>query len=250
MRAAAAGTRFAGRPRVPGPRLRVMSYNIRNARGSDGRIDLGRIADVITPFAPDVVALQEVDVGRARSGGVDQAAALGERLGLTAHFAPCIEQGCERYGIATLLRWPPASVRQLALPAPHRGSEPRCALLARLSWPSATRELAIVNTHLSIKATERAGQVATLLAGLDADEVVIAGDFNCTPWSRPFRSLASTLRPATRGARTWPARLPIIPLDHIFVRGPLQIIHAGAWTHGAARRASDHLPVVAELEYA
>jgi endonuclease/exonuclease/phosphatase family metal-dependent hydrolase len=243
---------------VTGPRLRVMSYNIRNARGIDGRVDLERIADVIAAFEPDVVALQEVDVGRARSGGVDQAAVLGERLGLTSSFAPCIERGCERYGIATLTRWVPVSIRQLSLPAvvqrKNRDSEPRCALLTRLYWPATESELAVVNTHLSIKANERAWQVAALLAGLDADEVVIAGDFNCTPWSAPFRALTGALtgalRPATRRARTWPARLPIIPLDHILYRGPLHVVHAGVWTHGAARRASDHLPVVAELEYA
>ncbi|HEY5937480.1 MAG TPA: endonuclease/exonuclease/phosphatase family protein [Kofleriaceae bacterium] len=238
---------------MTGPRLRVMSYNIRNGRGVDQRVDLDRIADVIAPFAPDVVALQEVDVGRARSGGVDQAAALGERLGLVASFAPCIEDGCERYGIATLTRWQPVSVRQLALPvAEPRGrrvSEPRCALLTRLNWAETASELAVVNTHLSIKKGERAGQVAALLAGLDADEVVIAGDFNCTPWSAPFRTLAGTLRQATRRARTWPARLPIVPLDHILYRGPLHVVHSGVWTQGAARRASDHLPVVAELEY-
>jgi endonuclease/exonuclease/phosphatase family metal-dependent hydrolase len=227
-----------------------MSYNIRNGRGVDQRVDLERIGDVIAPFAPDVVALQEVDVGRARSGGVDQAAVLGERLGLIASFAPCVEDGCERYGIATLTRWAPISIRQLALPAARRGSEPRCALLTRLYWPATESELAVVNTHLSIKANERAGQVAALLAGLDADEVVIAGDFNCTPWSGPFRTLAGTLRPATRRARTWPARLPLVPLDHILYRGPLHVVHSGVWTHGAARRASDHLPVVAELEYA
>ena len=237
---------------MTGPRLRMMSYNIRNGRGQDARVDLDRIAGVIAPFAPDVVALQEVDVGRLRSGSVDQAAELARRLGMTATFAPCIEQGCEQYGIATLTRWPVLEVRQLALPhdGARRRSEPRCALLTRLCWPDASRELAIVNTHLSILGRERPGQVEALLAGIDADEVVIAGDFNCTPWSSAFRTLACTLRPATRRARSWPARLPIIPLDHILFRGPLHVVRSGVWRGGAARTASDHLPVIAELEYA
>ncbi|MEJ7599953.1 MAG: endonuclease/exonuclease/phosphatase family protein [Kofleriaceae bacterium] len=237
---------------MTGPRLRVMTYNIRNGRGGDARVDLDRIAGVISPFEPEVVALQEVDVGRPRSGGVDQAADLAARLGMTASFAPCIERGCEQYGIATLTRWPLLGVRQLALPhdGVRRRSEPRCALLTRLHWPDTGTELAIVNTHLSILGRERPGQVDALLAGIDADEVVIAGDFNCTPWSSAFKTLACTLRPATRRARSWPARLPIVPLDHILYRGPLHVIRSGVWRGGAARMASDHLPVIAELEYA
>ena len=74
-------------------RLRVMTYNIHRGRGVDRRIDLGRIADVVASFEPDVVALQEVDIGRKRSGRVDQAGELGKRLGMEVVFCPCIEWG-------------------------------------------------------------------------------------------------------------------------------------------------------------
>lgn len=47
-----------------------MIYNIRGARGSDDRIDLDRVAGVIEPYGADIVALQEVDVNRARSGRI------------------------------------------------------------------------------------------------------------------------------------------------------------------------------------
>ncbi|HEY5945163.1 MAG TPA: endonuclease/exonuclease/phosphatase family protein, partial [Kofleriaceae bacterium] len=87
-------------------RLRVMTYNMHSGRGTDDRYDLGRIADVISSYEPHIVALQEVDVMRMRSGAVDQAHQLGARLGLEVHFAPAIERGGERYGIATLTRLP------------------------------------------------------------------------------------------------------------------------------------------------
>lgn len=228
-----------------------MSYNIRNARGADDRVDLVRIERVIASFRPDLVALQEVDAGRPRSGGEDQAAVLAARLGLTATYAVCIERGCERYGIATLARFPAVATRQLELPSlAHRRSEPRRALLTRFAWPVAGSTLALVNTHLSTLAAERRSQIAAIVEDLRDDDVVVAGDFNCTPWSRPLRRLRARLRSATRRARSWPARLPIVPIDHILYGGRLSVVEAGSWTEGGARHASDHLPVVAVLEAA
>lgn len=228
-----------------------MTYNIRNGRGLDGRVDLGRVAEVIAAADPDVVGLQEVDVQRKRSGEVDQAEELGRLLGMRAAFAPCIERGCERYGIATLSKLPIMDTRQLVLPQDERirRSEPRSAQVTRMTWPATGTELAFVNTHLSIFGKERGAQVTALLAGLDADEVIVVGDLNCTPWSAPFRTLGKTLKPVTKAPRTWPARLPLVPLDHILMRGPLRVVRSGSWTEGPAARASDHLPVLAELEY-
>jgi endonuclease/exonuclease/phosphatase family metal-dependent hydrolase len=224
-----------------------MTYNIRHAKGWDGRVDLPRIASVIADANPDLVGLQEVDNGRARSGSIDQAHALGEQLGMTAHFAKCLERGCEQYGIAMLSKLPVHETRQVILPADPKQNapEPRSAQIARVSWGDI--EIAFVNTHLSVSGRERAAQVTALLEHLDVDELIVVGDFNLTPWSRPYRSLATKLRSAAGAARTWPARLPFVPLDHILVRGPLQVVQAGAWKQGAARLASDHLPLVAEL---
>ena len=55
------------------PDLRILTYNVRGCRGTDGRLSPERIAAVIAAARPDVVALQELDAGRARSGGLDQA---------------------------------------------------------------------------------------------------------------------------------------------------------------------------------
>lgn len=237
------GTGFAESLDVP---LRVMTYNIRNARGMDNHVDLARIASVIAPFQPDIVALQEVDVGRTRSGSVDQAASLAEQLGMTSCFEACLETGCERYGIATLSRLPALASRAIDLPTRPGAwrSEPRRALMTRHIWGDVTVEM--VNTHLSISPRERGAQVDAITAELDGEHVIVAGDFNCTPWSAPFRALTCNLRPASR-SRTWPSRMPLLPLDHILFRG-LQVVRAGTWNAGAARQASDHLPVFAELE--
>jgi endonuclease/exonuclease/phosphatase family metal-dependent hydrolase len=223
-----------------------MTYNIRNGRGSDQRVDLARIADVISGYSPDVVALQEVDVGRARSGGADQAAELATRLGMTARFVGCVEHGCERYGIATLSRWPIEETRTVMLPH-GPDSEPRAALLLWLRWPESDRRVEMVNTHLSTNRRERTEQVEVLAGAIGTGDVVVAGDLNCSASSGAYRPLCLTLRAAAK-ARTWPARLPLFQLDHLLYRGALRLLSSGVWTRGPARRASDHLPVVAEIE--
>jgi endonuclease/exonuclease/phosphatase family metal-dependent hydrolase len=247
--------------------LRVMTYNIRHGLGGDGRIDLGRIADVIAAFDPDVLGLQEVDVGRLRSGVVDQAAELARRLGMEPQFAPCIERGGERYGIATLTRVPIAATRQIMLPRGPRTRrfEQRCALVTRLAWPAERGTLDVVNTHLSTVFRERPAQVAAIVrdaageAGSTATghggrrertSGIVLGDFNCTPWSPAYRALCVPgLRSATRLALSWHAKLPLWPIDHIFYRGPLEVIRSGTWSAAGARDASDHLPVIAELAH-
>jgi endonuclease/exonuclease/phosphatase family metal-dependent hydrolase len=230
------------------PSLRVMTYNIRHGRGLDGRVDLGRIAAVIEAHAPDVVALQEVDAFRTRSGATDQAEDLARRLGMEARFAPCIVTGDERYGIATLSRRPLGEHRQVCLPqgAPARFSEPRCALVTRVTW--GLREVDVINTHLSLRRGERSAQLAALTRLEACADLVLVGDLNCTPGAPPFRALLDHLRSTPWAQATWPSRWPILRLDHVLYRGALAA--AGAVVVGSreARRASDHLPVLATFE--
>jgi endonuclease/exonuclease/phosphatase family metal-dependent hydrolase len=228
--------------------LRVMTYNIRHGLGADGRVDLGRIADVIASYGPDLVGIQEVDVNKPRSGLVDQAEDLARRLGMTAVFQPCITGESERYGIATLSRIPIRERRHFALPGRPalRGTEPRCALVTRIAWPDESTSLDLINTHLSTRFLERGAQSKAISCELGGSHAIVVGDFNCTPLSRAYKQLCGGLRSATRYARTWPASIPFAPIDHILVRG-LEVVRAGTWTAKPARVASDHLPVYAEL---
>lgn len=132
-------------------------------------------------------------------------------LGLHVTFGPTIERGTERYGNATLTRLPIVGTRELRLPRRTPAHEPRCALVTRLVW--ADRELDMVNTHHSVRYGERQAQAEALLRGVGEGPTVVCGDLNCTPWSRPFRTLARRLRPVA-SPRSWPSPLPLMPLDH------------------------------------
>ena len=76
--------------------LRVLCYNIHYGQGNDGRYDIERLAAVIEQAKPDLVALQEVDVGVKRSGRVHQARRLGELTGMAVRFGPTqtMKEGC------------------------------------------------------------------------------------------------------------------------------------------------------------
>jgi endonuclease/exonuclease/phosphatase family metal-dependent hydrolase len=237
---------------MTGAPLRLMTYNIRHGRGADGRVDLGRIAEVIAAHEPDVVVLQEVDYGRCRSGIVDQSDVLARRLGLEARFAPCVDHDEDgHYGIATLAKIPVVASRQVALPRRGglRPSEPRSALVTRLAWHDG--ELDVINTHLSLSREERALQMPALAAlGAhhgDDHGLVVAGDFNCGPGSGILRHLLAQLRRVHVARPSWPSRFPFLRLDHVLYRGQLDPSHAEVVADPLARRASDHLPVVARF---
>ena len=59
---------------------RILTYNVHRCVGVDRRLDVDRVAAVIAEHEPDIVCLQELDVGRARTGHVDQAQAIADRL--------------------------------------------------------------------------------------------------------------------------------------------------------------------------
>ena len=199
--------------------LRVLSYNIKHGRGNDGRIELERAARVIEALEPDVVTLQEVDENCGRSGGVDQAAWLGERLGMHARFGPFMDYDGGRYGMALLSRHPIQSWENLVLPP---GAEPRSALAARVRLASG-RELVVVGIHLYASEQERLAQAQRVIERFVDEEVpvILAGDFNSAPGSPVMRAFeAHWVNPDKGEDRfTFHAAEPRSEIDYVLVRG-------------------------------
>jgi endonuclease/exonuclease/phosphatase family metal-dependent hydrolase len=105
----------------------VLTQNVRRCPGTVGRLSPGRIADVISSYEPDVVALQELNVRRARTGGVDQAHAIAKALGVQMHFHASQRLTEEEYGNAILTHRPSQPIEAEPLPdrtgclAPNQG---------------------------------------------------------------------------------------------------------------------------------
>lgn len=239
--------------------VRVMTYNVHSCIGLDGKMSPQRIARVIAQGEPDIVALQELDVGRPRTRGRNQAEEIARELSMTYHFHPAIRLEDERYGDAVLSRYPTRLVRSGILPTiiPARVMEPRGALWVEIAVGSHTLQL--LNTHLGLVAREQQAQVAALL-GPDwlghpdcREPAILCGDLNFGPRSYAYRQLAAQLRDVQvehrrRPQATCPSLWPLVRIDHIFVKGPLQVKSAAAVQTRLARHASDHLPLVAELQ--
>jgi endonuclease/exonuclease/phosphatase family metal-dependent hydrolase len=240
-------------------RLRVMTYNVHSCVGMDGKLDAERIARVIARARPDVVALQELDVGRVRSFGMDQAHLIARYLEMEFHFHPAIHLEEERYGDAILTHLPQRLVKAGMLPGlagkPHL--EPRGALWVAVDLHG--REVQIINTHLGLYPLERVAQVEALLG----DEwlahaqchgpVILSGDFNALPSSPVCRRLGGRLRDAQIEAKqhrpqsTFSSRFPRVRIDHIFISSGLEVTAIEVPGSELARIASDHLPLVAEI---
>ena len=239
--------------------LRVMTYNVHSCLGMDGKLNAERIARVIARARPDVVALQELDVGRARSHGMHQAQRIVQCLAMEFQFHPALHLEGERYGDAILTHLPHRLVKAGPLPGladkPHL--ESRGALWVAIDLHG--KELQIINTHLGLSRRERMAQVEALL-GSDwlgheqcREPVILCGDLNARPSSPVCRRLCRRLRDVQSEAHdhrpqsTFSGRFPTLRIDHIFVSQGLEVTRIEVPGSELARVASDHLPLVAEL---
>ena len=240
--------------------LRVLTYNIHHGADRRGRLDLARIAGTIAGCEPDVVALQEVDLRwGSRSEDEDQPGWLGQRLGMAVQFAPNVVKDSDHpaqapsgYGLALLSRWPLSAVTSgtFSLPTPEYG-EPRGFLQATVhpDGPDGNApKVRVVNTHLSAAgAGLRLAQVLELLQHLGPAEqaTVIAGDFNTRPRSTPIRRLRRHYQDAWRPGLRRGATIRGRRIDYLWVSAQLRPVR----TRVVRSSASDHLPVVTDLEW-
>jgi len=244
---------------VPSHQLRVMTYNVHSCRGMDGKISPHRIARVIELFDADIVALQEIDLGRARSRWHDQAKMIAEELHMEVSFCPTVVRGSELYGHALLSRFPLEVIRTGGLAGGPKAlrCEPRGALLARVDLCGSS--FYALNTHFGLRRFERAAQVSDLLGAkwlgaVTLDEpLVVCGDFNTVPGSVPYRALAARLHDVQlrmkrlRPMNTFAALFPFSRIDHIFVSRHFEVEKVQVPQNNLTRVASDHLPLIADL---
>lgn len=224
-------------------KLTVASYNVHRFVGTDGARDVKRVASVVSALDADVIALQEVAFQRE---GDDPAELLQALPGYEVYGAPICRHDGERHGNVLLSRLRIESARRICLD--YEKLEPRTALDAKLV--TGGRPLRVVATHLGLRPGERRFQVKLILHHVMGDEgsvTVLLGDFN--EWflaGRPLRWLHQRFG-ETPAVRTWPAWMPMLPLDRVWVHPPRALEKVGSYDTSLTRKASDHLPIVAQL---
>jgi endonuclease/exonuclease/phosphatase family metal-dependent hydrolase len=241
------------------PKLRVATYNVHGCVGMDRQRSEARIAEVIAQLSVDIIGLQELDLSRRRSAGVDQTGMIAEQLGWHSYFHPAMRRDDEHYGNAVLSRYPLSFRRAAELPgtAPFFCRENRAAV--GMDVETNLGAVHIINTHLGLGWRERLLQAqlftsAEWHAAIAGDvPLILLGDFNSLPGSRPYRALTQYLRDVrelvrtTRPIRTFPTWFPALAVDHIFINAALQPLSLTVHRSAIARIASDHFPLVAEV---
>lgn len=239
-------------------KLRILTYNIHKCIGGvDRRYDPARIRDTIAHYDPDVALLQEVDQFVKRSNHDRQVDMLGEMLGYRhrTYFPNVKIRSGGEYGNAILSRFPLSDTRNIDLTVGNR--KRRSVLHAQYRVRSAngrrSRTVHVFNMHLGLSGKERKIQLQKFLdshpfSGFhERTPIIVAGDLNDV-WG----SLGKLLRPAGfRGMktplRTFPSYAPMRALDSVYVRGDAELEKVQRARLALAKRASDHLPLIADI---
>ena len=226
--------------------FRVLTYNIHHAEGSDGKLDLDRIAEVILAERPDVVCLQEVDLGCTRTKGLDMPAEFAKRLNMKAVFGPNLKHEGGDYGNATFSRFPIIESENFPLPDPEKG-EPRGCL--RVTLEIGGHHVDILNTHFDLSAAARREQAAQVVELLRDSPTILAGDLNEAPGAPGVAQLVVAFRD-TFGAGPPDAdseKLAASRIDYILASSPINVLSSRFVVTPQAQVASDHLPYTAQL---
>ncbi len=227
--------------------IRVASYNMRKAIGTDRRRRPERTLEVLNELDADLIALQEAD----RRFGSRMSAVPLRMIEEHSDYKPVpLETRAGSigwHGNALLVRKSVEVVERHLFHLPSL--EPRGAVCAEVRVGDTA--LRVVGMHLDLSGLWRRRQAHAILAHLAEREPplpsVLMGDLN--EWSTRggcLRDFAAHHHFAPCG-RSFHARRPIAQLDRIMVSPNLAIVASGAHASATARRASDHLPVWAQL---
>jgi endonuclease/exonuclease/phosphatase family metal-dependent hydrolase len=217
-------------------RIRVATFNIHGGKGRDGRLDLGRTAELLGDL--DIIGLQEVHgADLTEESHVHQASQLARKLDMPHLFAPTEEQfGRPSFGNALLCRLPVRGWMRIPLASSSdRGK--RNALLATIELNG--QPLRLIVTHIDLR-TDHVGQLGAVIELFRSLEppAILMGDLNTTMASRQIRELIED--PGVSWANAAPGGKS---RDWIIARG-LRFVEHQTLDNGA----SDHKCLRATLE--
>lgn len=226
-------------------RLRVATYNIHQGFDLYGRHDLEGIAQAIEDAQPQIVALQEVPRGWVVNGSVDALSWLAQRLRMHAAWGSAADAN---WGNAILSRYPIVDVVNRPMPNNDDLLFHRAYMIAVIDLGD--RQVQVVATHLhhiERESRHRIPQVRELLEQIDwTRPTILLGDLNAQPHHEEIRLLTSAgLMTVQPPVATYPAHRPRRQIDYVLTTVHFAVIDV----HAPPTTASDHLPLVATLEW-
>lgn len=239
--------------------LRLVTYNIHKGLSALNRhLTVPRLSQALGELRPDVVCLQEVQ-GEHRKRArrfrdwpdASQADLIAAALQLHPHYCAHARFNWGHHGNAVLARWPWQDCKTETLTL--HALEQRGLVHGLVSPPGWPVPLHVISCHLNLLHYHRRQQLQRVLAYLerqiaDSGPLILAGDFN--DWRQQAETIIAQgglvdAHKAMHGtpALSFPARLPFLPLDRIYVRGltlrQARVVNGAPWTS-----LSDHLPLL------
>jgi endonuclease/exonuclease/phosphatase family metal-dependent hydrolase len=229
--------------------IKVASYNIRKGIGTDRLRRPERILDVIAEIDADIIAIQEAD----RRFGTRKSALPLELIAKNSAYQAVAFGGRPAsigwHGNAVLIKRTHMVLGQDTIDIPT--IEPRGAVMADIAVRG--KGVRIIGMHLDLSGLRRRQQIRTILDRVSGHTpnipTIMMGDLN--EWSHQGGCLTEFVG-THHIAHTGPSfhsRRPVARLDRIMVSHDMKIEDAGTHHSIKARRASDHLPVWADVSF-
>jgi endonuclease/exonuclease/phosphatase family metal-dependent hydrolase len=225
---------------------RLATYNIHKFSGTDGKFDPERTIRVVRAMAADLVAIQEYV--RVRDGSLPPTAAeFAEACGYRVIEQPMRRRNGKPQSNLLLSRPPLRNVT--LVPVRLGGIEERGAICADADVGAGS--IRVVATHLGLPPLARRRQLATILTQTEPGHdqpFALLGDLNILPYIDPTNGLLRGVFADESTVASFPSRWPLLALDRIAVRGVKITTATRPWRQGEAARASDHLPIVIDID--
>jgi endonuclease/exonuclease/phosphatase family metal-dependent hydrolase len=237
--------------------LRVATYNIHKGvqgLGPRRRLEIHNLGHAVEQLDADIVCLQEVRKVHHREAeyftrwpDMPQADFLAPE-GYEAVYRTNAYTRHGEHGNAMLSRWPVVAHQHEDM-SDHR-FEQRGLLHSEVRFHGVSVHVVVV--HLGLIRASRIRQMEQLKRFIAreipaGEPLVVAGDFN--DWGALVRRTlggAGLVALDQESMATFPSRLPLVQLDHIYARGlvpvQLHVPRGRIWW-----RMSDHLPLIAEF---
>ena len=249
------------------PTIKIATYNIGKNEVSADVSNFDKLNQAIKNIDADVIVVTEIDNKTARSKNIDQLGVLAKANNMHFAFGKALDFDGGQYGVGILSKYTIDKSQVVNLPSGD--AEQRIVLLSQITKPGFDAPIIIMGTHLDWQKdpTIRIGQVRHILDAAIGDTEtgfdniatsikLLAGDFNSTANEQPIQEIRYFWDPVEKQGmdyRSWPAINPAIDIDHIFTfKGQVWDVKNMEIPKDSAKfkwsDASDHLPVIAELE--